>query len=93
MVGMPVFIDQGDVLRRMTDAGIGVGVSKSATGEELYRAIVGVRDNPVYKQNINKLSRVFRDKRCTSLNLVHFRQCAIVSMRLGLELKLSNLIG
>ena len=68
MVGMPVFIDQGDVLRRMTDAGIAVGVSKSATGEELYRAIVEVRDNPVYKQNINKLSRVFRDKRCTSLN-------------------------
>ena len=93
MVGMPVFIDQGDVLRRMTDAGIGVGVSKSATGEELYRAIVEVRDNPIYKQNINKLSRVFRDKRCTSLNLVHYCQRAIVSMRLGLELKLSNLIG
>ena len=67
MVGMPVFIDQGDVLRRMTDAGIGVGVSKSASGEELYQAIVEVRDNPVYKHNIDKLSRVFRDKRCTKL--------------------------
>ena len=64
MVGMPVFIDQGDVLRRMIDAGIGVGVSKSASGEELYRAILEVRDNPIYKHNIDKLSRVFRDKRC-----------------------------
>ena len=66
MVGMPVFIDQRDVLRRMTDAGIGVGVRKSAKGEELYQAIVEVRDNPVYKHNIDKLSRVFRDKRCTN---------------------------
>ena len=40
-----------------------MGVSKSASGEELYRAIVEVRDNPVYKENIDKLSRVFRDKR------------------------------
>ena len=63
MVGMPVFIDQGDVLRRITDAGIGVGVDKAASGEELYQAILEVRDNPVYKQNIDKLSRVYRDRR------------------------------
>ena len=63
MVGMPVFIDQGDVLRRLEDAGLGVGVSKTATGDQLYNAIIEVRDNPVYKHNIDKLSVVFKDKR------------------------------
>ena len=63
MVGMPVFIDQGDVLRRMLDEGIGVGVDKQATGDELYDAIVEVRDNDKYKKNIDKLSAVFKDKR------------------------------
>jgi len=63
MVGMPVFIDQGDVLRRMLDAGIGVGVSKHWTGDQLYQAIVQVRDNEFYQNNINRLSAVFKDKR------------------------------
>ena len=63
MVGMPVFIDQGDVLRRMEEVGIGLGVSKTATGDQLYNAIVEVRDNTIYKQNIDKLSVVFKDKR------------------------------
>ena len=63
MVGMPVFIDQGDVLRRMLDEGIGVGVDKQATGDELYEAIVEVRDNVKYKKNIDRLSEVFKDKR------------------------------
>ena len=97
MVGMPVFIDQGDVLRRMTDAGIGVGVSKSATGEELYRAILEVRDNPVYKQNINKLSRVFRDKRCTSFNFMHYTNKLenkyVATFFIGLEHDLRSPIG
>jgi len=63
MVGMPVFIDQGDVLRRMLDEGIGVGVDKQASGDELYSAIVEVRDNIKYKKNIDRLSAVFKDKR------------------------------
>ena len=67
---MMVFIDQGDVLRRITDAGIGVGVDKAASGEELYQAILEVRDNPVYKQNIDKLSRVYRDRRFSSSTLL-----------------------
>ena len=54
---------QGDVLRRIVEAEIGVGVSKEVSGEELYKAIVEVRDNPLYQQNIDKLSTVFRDKR------------------------------
>ena len=63
MVGMPVIIDQGDVLTRIQEAEIGVGVSKDVSGEDLYGAILEVRDNPRYKQNIDRLSAVFRDKR------------------------------
>ena len=63
MVGMPVFIDQGDVLKRIQEAEIGVGVSKDVSEDDLYSAILEVRDNPRYKQNIDRLSTVFRDKR------------------------------
>ena len=47
MVGMPVFIDQGDVLTRVEEKGIGRGISKSANEEEIYQAIIEVRDNPM----------------------------------------------
>ena len=50
-------------MRRMLDAGVGVGVSKHAGGEELYSAIVEVRDNEEYRRNVDRLRRVFRDKR------------------------------
>lgn len=54
---------KGDVLRRIQEAEIGVGVSKDVSEEDLYNAIVEVRDNPLYKRNIDRLSTVFRDKR------------------------------
>ena len=63
MVGMPVFIDQGDILTRMEEAGIAVGVSKEASSEEIGQAIREVIDNPVYRRNIIALSAIFRSKR------------------------------
>jgi glucuronosyltransferase len=44
MVGMPVFIDQGDVMAKMEEKGIGRGLSKWASEEEIYDVIVHVRD-------------------------------------------------
>ena len=46
MVGMPVFIDQGDVGVRMTEKGIGKIIDKFADSDEIYNAIVEVRDDP-----------------------------------------------
>ena len=46
MVGMPVFIDQGDVAVRMEQKGIVERLDKSATEDDIYNAIVKVRDNP-----------------------------------------------
>ena len=43
MVGMPVFIDQGDVLTRMVEKGIAVGVDKTASADTIHDAIVKVR--------------------------------------------------
>lgn len=39
MVGMPVFIDQIDVLARIKQKGIGVGLDKWATKHEIKSAI------------------------------------------------------
>jgi len=63
MVGMPVFIDQKDVLKRMEEKGVGLGVPKGAPADEIHAAIVEVRDNPWYKQNIASLSRLMKDRR------------------------------
>ena len=62
MVGMPVFIDQGDILTKMEEAGIAVGVTKDASEEDIHHAIREVRDNSTYKHKIQKLSSVLRDK-------------------------------
>jgi len=63
MVGMPVFIDQKDVLKRMEEKGVGLGVPKGAPADEIHAAIVEVRDNPQFKQNIASLSRLMKDRR------------------------------
>lgn len=60
MVGMPVFIDQGDVLARMEQKGIGKGLGKWATSDEIYNAIVSVRDDPSYQKNIDHLSNLMK---------------------------------
>jgi len=63
MVGMPVFIDQGDVLTRMEEKGIGFGVDKTASADAIYDAIVKVRDDPSYLMNVVKLSMLLKDRR------------------------------
>ena len=44
MVGMPVFIDQKDVLKRMEEKGVGRGVPKGAPADEIHAAIVEVSE-------------------------------------------------
>ena len=39
MLGMPVFIDQGDVLARIVEKGIGIGISKWASSEVIVNAV------------------------------------------------------
>ena len=46
MIGMPIFIDQGDVLVRMREKGIAYGIDKRADADTIYKAIVKVREDP-----------------------------------------------
>ena len=62
MVGMPVFIDQGDVLVRIEEKGIGVGIDKFATTDEIVEAINKVVSDPTYKHNIDELSSIMKDR-------------------------------
>jgi len=68
MVGMPVFIDQGDVLTRMEEKGIALGVDKAASADAIHDAIVQVRDEPSYLKNIQKLSLLLKDRRTTPMD-------------------------
>ena len=47
IVGIPVFADQDDNLRRLLDRRLAVGVTKHCTSEELVAAILEVVTNPV----------------------------------------------
>ena len=67
MVGIPVFVDQGDVLRRILDKGIGVGLDKTATANDIYEAVVEVRDNPKYKEKIEKLSTLMKMRKSSPI--------------------------
>ena len=79
----PTYCEQADVLRRMLDAGVGVGVSKHAGGEELYSAIVEVRDNEEYRRNVDRLRRVFRDKRYSCVRSARiFRSMTLRQLRI-----------
>jgi len=60
MVGMPVFVDQGDVLTRMEQKEIGVGIDKWATTSEIVDAVNEVINNKKYHENIKKLSELMK---------------------------------
>lgn len=68
MVGMPLFNDQGDVKARVEDKGIGMGISKNASEEEILNAIIRVRDSKRYYFVSNAFtwlrSKVYKETIC-----------------------------
>ncbi|XP_076050398.1 UDP-glucuronosyltransferase 2A3-like [Oratosquilla oratoria] len=62
MVGMPIFLDQDDVLTKMLDKGVAVGISKTSSEQAIYKAIMEVLQNPRYQQNAKKISQLLRDQ-------------------------------
>lgn len=62
MVGMPVFIDQGDIMVRIEERKIGVGIDKYSGRRKIVDAIKEVSENPIYRTNVRKLSRVLRNR-------------------------------
>ena len=67
MVGMPVYADQGDCMTRVVGKGLGVSLQKTSTAEEIYDAIVSVRDDPKFRNNVNRLADLMALERNTPL--------------------------
>ena len=67
MVGMPVYADQGDCMTRVVGKGLGVSLQKTSTAEEIYNAIVSVRDDPQFRNNVNHLADLMALERNTPL--------------------------
>ncbi|XP_068831433.1 UDP-glucuronosyltransferase 2C1-like isoform X2 [Capricornis sumatraensis] len=63
MVGIPMFGDQHDNLARMKAKGAAVEVDlRRMTSEDLLNALKAVINNPFYKENAMKLSRIHHDQ-------------------------------
>ncbi|KAJ9601566.1 hypothetical protein L9F63_000309, partial [Diploptera punctata] len=63
MIGIPFFGDQFVNVARATAAGIGVTLEfRNISAESVTWALREVLDNPKYRENMQKLSRIFRDQ-------------------------------
>ena len=45
MIGMPIFGDQFDVLSRLEDKGLAIGIGTDASDEQIYGALSSVLNN------------------------------------------------
>jgi hypothetical protein len=61
------FLMQGDVLTRMLEHKIAVGIDKFASEEEIYSAIVTVRDDISFRENVKRMSALFRNRRTSAM--------------------------
>lgn len=62
MVGIPVFGDQEDVLVRLKEKEVAVGIGKHSTADQLHAALVEVLNNTKYRENALKLSKILHDR-------------------------------
>ena len=58
---------QGDVLTRMVEHKIAVGIHKFASEEEILSAILTVRDDLSFRQNVQRMSALFRNRRSSAM--------------------------
>ncbi|XP_070538135.1 UDP-glucuronosyltransferase 2A3-like [Ptychodera flava] len=62
IVGIPLWSDQFDNMARMTEKGMAVTLAMATlTSDELYEAVTDVIEDPSYKENAARLSRIQRD--------------------------------
>ncbi|XP_077989682.1 UDP-glucuronosyltransferase 2B15-like [Glandiceps talaboti] len=63
MVGIPLFYDQPDNVKVITDKGMGLTLDiKTMTSEKLYDAVNTVIKDPRYKDNAVRLSNIYKDQ-------------------------------
>ena len=68
MVGMPIFVDQPDILARIVEHGIGLGLDKYATEEEVLAVVKEVRDNPSFRTRVKELGELIKLQRTSPLD-------------------------
>lgn len=56
MVGLPLYMNQEDMINRLIEKGIAEGVRKTSTAEEIHKALMRVIYNDSYKNNIEKMA-------------------------------------
>ncbi|XP_077989888.1 UDP-glucuronosyltransferase 2B15-like [Glandiceps talaboti] len=63
IVGIPLFADQYDNVKVITDKGMGLALDiKTMTSEDLYNAVTKVMNEPRFKENAVRLSAIHRDQ-------------------------------
>ncbi|XP_070533938.1 UDP-glucuronosyltransferase 2A1-like isoform X2 [Ptychodera flava] len=63
VVGMPIFWDQYDNVQLLVERGMAVALDvNTMTSEDLYQATTKVIEDPKYKENALRLSRINRDR-------------------------------
>ncbi|KAI4466757.1 UDP-glucosyltransferase [Holotrichia oblita] len=73
IVGIPFFYDQWNNVAKMEAKNLGKGlVLQTITSNILHDTIKEVLDNPIYSQNIKKLSKAFRSQKETPLERAVF---------------------
>ena len=63
MVAMPVFSDGEDTVNKLVERGACVSVPKDSDADTIYQAIVRVRDDPTYLENVNKIADLMEMER------------------------------
>ncbi|PNF23058.1 UDP-glucuronosyltransferase 2B30 [Cryptotermes secundus] len=73
IVGIPIYGDQGYNLAKIVSAGIGIKLDvANITTESVLWAVNEVLNNPRYRENMQRLSRIYRDQPLTPLEQAAF---------------------
>ena len=67
MVAMPVFSDGEDTVNKLVERGACVSVPKDSDADTIYQAIVRVRDDPTYQENVDKIADLMEMERHSPL--------------------------
>lgn len=62
MVGLPIFLDQGDYLVKLVKHGVAIPLDRqTATAEVIYQTLRRALNNPSFKHNAKRLSKLMKD--------------------------------
>lgn len=73
ILGMPVYADQYLNVKKGNAAGYALGVDyRTVTEDELRTSLTELLDNPKYKDNMKRASRIFRDRPMNAMDTAMF---------------------